>query len=260
MSHLLFFILEKDNNKKINRQLNNHSIKQIVQTKKNKHFYYSSNKNVKNEFEINKNKTGFLPNNKTSKIALKQKIHTIPVRIEHGRLKNIKISDGFKAEGSRITTSANRCVLFNILQNKFYVDFTGKTCLDLCCGSGVVGFELLSLGCKECTFIDCDKQKLASINQSLIKTGLTGQTYQCFLPKLPDFNKQFDIIFFDPPYENDFLESTLEQIIKQNLLNKNGILIVETTQNIDNFCTKTFNILQIRELKNKAKFYFLTTK
>ena len=189
-----------------------------------------------------------------------KKPFTIPVRIEHWRLKNIKISEGFKAEGSRITTSANRCVLFNILQNKFYVEFTNQTCLDLCCGSGIIGFELMSLGCKECTFIDCDKQKLASIKTALIKTGLIGQTYQCFLPKLPDFNQQFDFIFFDPPYENDFLENTLEQIIKQNLLAQNGILIVETTQNIDNFCAETFNILQIRELKNKAKFYFLTTK
>lgn len=189
-----------------------------------------------------------------------KKPFTIPVRIEHGRLKNIKISEGFKAEGSRITTSANRCVLFNILQNKFYIEFDGKSCLDLCCGSGIIGFELMSLGCKECAFIDCDKQKLTSINKSLINTGLIGQTYQCFLPKLPDFNQRFDFIFFDPPYENDFLESTLEQIIKQNLLAQNGILIVETTQNIDNFCAENFNILQIRELKNKAKFYFLTTK
>ena len=47
------------------------------------------------------------------------------VRIEHGNKKGVKICDGFCKEGSRITTSANRCVLFNVLRNKFYLNFNG---------------------------------------------------------------------------------------------------------------------------------------
>lgn len=189
--------------------------------------------------------------------ARQSKRKTIPVRIEHGRLKNIKISDGFFGEGSRITTSSNRCVLFNILQNKFYIDFAGKNCLDLCCGSGVIGFEMMSLGAESCLFLDCDRKKLQSIDKALEKTKLNGKTLQCFLPKMPMFQEKFDIIFFDPPYSNDFCEDILELIKSQNLLNENGIIIVETKRDIEEKCLENFEVLQIRELKNGAKFWFL---
>lgn len=224
---------------------------------KSKYSGYSLRYNKYNDRCINELDGGFVANNAcgASNVVVKQK--TIPVRIEHGRLKNIKISDGFKGEGSRITTSANRCVLFNILQNKFYIDFNGKNCLDLCCGSGIIGFEMMSMGAKNCVFIDCDRKKLQSIDKSLQKTGLQGQTLQCFLPKMPLFREQFDIIFIDPPYENDFCEEALYELKRQDLLRENGIIIVEVKDDIEQKCLNNFKLLQIRELKNGAKFWFL---
>ena len=178
------------------------------------------------------------------------------IRIEHGEKKGIKISDGFFGEGSRITTSANRCVLYNVLKNKLYIDFKGLSCLDLCCGSGIIGFELISLGCKNCTFVDCDRQKLKNIQQSIDKTKFNANTIQAYLPNLSfTNNEKFDIIFFDPPYQNNFEQQTIDKIYENQLLNNNGILIVETLEEIN---TEKYKILDIKQLKNKAKFYFLT--
>ena len=177
------------------------------------------------------------------------------IKIEHGDKKNVKISDGFFSEGSRITTSANRCVLFNVLINKLYLDFNGLNCADFCCGSGIVGFELLSLGAQKCLFVDCDRDKLKNIDTAIKKTGFCAETNYCYLPSFSG-NEQFDLIFFDPPYRNDFCQQTIDMIFEKKLLKKNGILVVETLHEID---TKNYKILDIKHLKNKAMFYFLSS-
>ena len=176
------------------------------------------------------------------------------IRIEHGSRKGIKVSDGFSKEGARITTSANRCVLFNVLRNKLYLDFNNLVCADLCCGSGVVGFECLSLGAKKCLFVDCDKEKLKSINIAINKTGFCGETNYAYLPSW-EHNERFDLIFFDPPYENNFCERMIKIIYEDNLLADNGILVVETKKDIN---VEKYNVLSINKLKNGAKFYFLS--
>lgn len=175
------------------------------------------------------------------------------IRIEHGDKKGVKICDGFCNEGSRITTSANRCILFNVLRNKFYLNFNGLNCADLCCGSGIVGFEFLSLGAKKCLFVDNDRTKLKNIDSAIIKTGFLGETVCAFLPSFLS-NEKFDLIYFDPPYENDFCQKTIDAINDKDLLSSNGILVFETLHDIE---TKNYEVLDIKHLKNGAKFFFL---
>ncbi|EGL38903.1 hypothetical protein HMPREF9126_0350 [Parvimonas sp. oral taxon 110 str. F0139] len=45
-------------------------------------------------------------------------------------------------------------------------------------------------------------------------------------------NLKFDYIFLDPPYKNNYIENTLEFIWDNNILNENGIIILETDKNI----------------------------
>lgn len=175
------------------------------------------------------------------------------IKIEHGNKKGIKISDGFSEEGSRITTSANRCVLFNVLINKFYIDFNNLDCADLCCGSGIVGFEFLSLGARKCLFVDCDRKKIKNIDEAIQKTGFQAETKISFLPLFSN-DDQFDIIYLDPPYKNNFCQQTVDMIYDKNFLKKNGLLIVESLLEID---YNKYDLLDIKNLKNGAKFYFL---
>ena len=183
------------------------------------------------------------------------------IRIEHGDFKGVKISDGFKGEGSRITTSFNRCVLFNILTNKLGVDFDDLNCADLCCGSGIVGFEMLSMGARSCIFVDSDRKKVQNVKNVLQKTHFNGLAEYAFLPNLPIFQEKLDIVFFDPPYENNFCERTLANIVNSGLLADNGLIIIETKKPIaENFVnTLQLKIACIKELKNGAKFFFLQT-
>lgn len=40
--------------------------------------------------------------------------------------------------------------------------------------------------------------------------------------------EKFDVIFLDPPYNKNFIEPVLEGIVKNNLLNENGIVVLES--------------------------------
>ena len=181
------------------------------------------------------------------------------IRIEHGDFKGVKISDGFKGEGSRITTSFNRCVLFNVLTNKLGVDFDGLNCADFCCGSGIVGFEMLSMGARSCVFVDSDRKKVQNVKNVLQKTHFNGLAECAFLPNLPIFHDKLDVIFFDPPYENNFCERTLMNVVNSELLADNGLIIIETKKPIaeDLIANLQLKTVCVKELKNGAKFYFL---
>ena len=181
------------------------------------------------------------------------------IRIEHGDFKGFKVSDGFKGEGSRITTSFNRCVLFNVLTNKFGIDFDGLNCADLCCGSGIVGCEMLSMGARSCVFVDSDRKKVQNVKNVLQKTRFNGFAEHAFLPNLPIFHSKLDIIFFDPPYENNFCERTLTNIVNSNILTYDGLIIVETKKQIAEDFMDTLHLKSVclKELKNGARFYFL---
>ncbi len=39
--------------------------------------------------------------------------------------------------------------------------------------------------------------------------------------------EKFDVIFLDPPYNKNFIEPVLEGIVKNNLLNEDGIVVLE---------------------------------
>ncbi len=181
---------------------------------------------------------------------------TNSIRIEHGQLKGLKVSDGFCGKGSRLTTSCNRCVLFNVLENRFHINFSGLKVADFCCGSGIVGFEMLSIGCESCIFVDFDRKKLNSINDTIKRSNFNATCVYACLPSI-FINDKFDMIFFDPPYENDFCEDTIDTICEQKMMTKNGILIVESLKDIEIKRLSKFEILDIKNLKNDAKFYFL---
>ena len=198
------------------------------------------------------------------------------IRIERGFYKGLAVGNGFRGEGSRITTSLNRGVLFNILINRFHLNLQNLSCADFCCGSGIVGFELMSLGCRSCTFVDCDRKKLNNIeafvdkqnSQDLRKLqnggkqsieGITRFDVKCVYAFLPSFitNDTFDLIFFDPPYKNNFCQKTLDMIVDKNLLADEGMLILETQEDYD---YSAFEIGYSKDLKNGAKFMFLCKK
>src|SRR5210317_259334 len=73
------------------------------------------------------------------------------MRIVGGKYKG-RIFKPNKKFKSRPTTDIAKEGLFNILENRY--DFSTKTMLDLFAGTGSIGYEFLSRGCKEATFVE----------------------------------------------------------------------------------------------------------
>ena len=124
------------------------------------------------------------------------------MRVISGSLKGRNIK-GFNIEGTRPTMDRVKMSIFGSIQN--YIK--DSLVLDLFAGSGNLGIEAISNGCKYCYFIDNNKICIKCINENLTNFNITnkGKTiltdYSKALNLFKKNNIKFDIIFIDPPYK-----------------------------------------------------------
>jgi 16S rRNA (guanine966-N2)-methyltransferase len=130
----------------------------------------------------------------------------------------------------RPTSDRLRETLFNVIAPRI----RGAEFLDLCAGSGAVGIEALSRDAAHATFVDRARPMCELIKSNLGLCRIDehlGNVVQSdaanFLQRAGRAASSWDIIFYDPPYANDYL-SVLEIIgASPNLLNASGLLVVE---------------------------------
>lgn len=148
--------------------------------------------------------------------------HLNTVRINAGvwRSRLLKFPD---AEGLRPTPERVRQTVFNWLGQ----DLTGKKCLDLFAGTGVMGFEALSRNASELTMVEYSKPVASALkqNQGLLMAKNCQIINTDAIQYLALNNQTFDLIFCDPPYQKRWLEKLLPII--GNHLNHGGILYAE---------------------------------
>ena len=78
------------------------------------------------------------------------------------------ILDTPKGLATRPTTDRIKETLFNIINN----ELPGANFLDLFAGSGAIGIEALSRGCKSAVFVENNREALACIGENLMRTKL----------------------------------------------------------------------------------------
>lgn len=123
------------------------------------------------------------------------------------------------------TLSKTRQGIFNSLS--VMIDFEGKIFLDMFAGSGIMSLEALSRGFEVITF-EKDKRTAFSIKETFKSLGLNSNLYfGDALKNILKIDVNPDVIFIDPPYNSDLYEKSLEIIKKENILSKNGIIILE---------------------------------
>ena len=59
-------------------------------------------------------------------------------------------------------------------------------------------------------------------------------------------NQKFDLIFFDPPFNEKNIKNIIELIFIKQLLKKNGILITHRNKNTIDYIPKNFNKIEER--------------
>lgn len=94
-----------------------------------------------------------------------------------------------------------REAIFNALTSMDVI--VGARILDLFAGSGALGIEALSRGAEHCTFIERDRDALASLQDNIKKLNLTDRATVIRADAMLAANKVagIDLVMADPPYE-----------------------------------------------------------
>lgn len=132
----------------------------------------------------------------------------------------------------RPTSDRLRETLFNVIVPRLQ----GARFLDLCAGSGAVGIEALSRGAAHSTFVDRSRKMSGLIEANLDLCRIPEEQTKVVQAEAGDFLRQsisrklepWDIVFFDPPYANDYL--AILRMFGSNtegLLSEHGLLVVE---------------------------------
>ena len=120
--------------------------------------------------------------------------------------------------------------LFNIIQNQI----EDAIILDLFAGSGAIGIEFLSRGAEKAYFCDKSQKAINMVEKNLEKTKLKDKAVIFNTDYIDCINKisniEFDIVFLDPPYKENFSIKAIEKINENKLLKKGGIIIIETDE------------------------------
>ncbi len=104
-----------------------------------------------------------------------------------------------KGESTRPSSSRLRACVFNMCQ----AEIEGAHFLDLCAGSGAMGFEALSRGARHVTFVDNSSRAIMAISKNARSFELKDQIslhHGDALVALKRIQGPFDIVFIDPPY------------------------------------------------------------
>lgn len=149
------------------------------------------------------------------------------MRIIGGKLRGKAILPpaGYKA---RPTTDFAKEGLFNTLDNEFFFD--DLAVLDLFGGTGSISFEFASRGAGEVITVEMNPGNAAFIKKTAAALGL-DPVVKVLHQNVFDFigicTKRFDIIFADPPYAIEGLDSIPDKVLSRSLVHPGGYLILE---------------------------------
>jgi|TARA_B110000914_G_C15382114_1_gene408283 16S rRNA (guanine966-N2)-methyltransferase len=123
--------------------------------------------------------------------------------------------------------------IFNILvhSNKLKISLQNSNVLDLFSGVGSFGLECLSRGARHVIFVENYVNALQVLQKNILNLDYQG-SYEVIEKNIIDnlnfksIKKKFEVIFLDPPYKEKRLSSILDNIIKSNILNNEGIIII----------------------------------
>ncbi len=128
-------------------------------------------------------------------------------------------------DGLRPTNERIRETLFNWIGPSIH----GLTCLDLFAGTGALGFEALSRGASHVDFVEISPVALKKLKESAATLNASGarihrQDAEAFL-KLG--NGPWNLIFLDPPFQDQTQEHLCRLIAEHGCLTDGGRVYVE---------------------------------
>lgn len=179
------------------------------------------------------------------------------MRVISGFLKGRNLK-GDKIKGTRPTMDKIKQSLFAMIQN----DVNDAICLDLFSGSGSLGIEAISNGASFAYFVDKNRIAYETTKDNIKtfkiedKTKVMLDDYMKALNYFKDSNIKFNLIFLDPPYNDNLINNILSFINENDLLYKDGQVICEFS--IENLEDQYGNLVLLKDRQygdKKIKIY-----
>jgi 16S rRNA (guanine(966)-N(2))-methyltransferase RsmD len=156
------------------------------------------------------------------------------LRLTGGALKGKKVKARGLGKSSshgalRATSAKVRESVFNIIGPLI----TDSVFIDLFAGSGTMGMEAMSRGAGSVYFIESDRDRARSLEDTLNDCGCMGKAIirsmrsEDFISFAKDESIKADIIFLDPPYGYDSLHEVIELLGEGELLTNDSLVIAE---------------------------------
>jgi 16S rRNA (guanine966-N2)-methyltransferase len=137
-----------------------------------------------------------------------------------------RLLDIADVEGLRPTSERIRETLFNWLSPRI----AGSRCLDLFAGTGALGLEALSRGAAEVVFVEKSAKAIATLRRNIQTLDATAAVLHrgdanTFLRDAND--RQFDIVFLDPPFAADMLGDLCRLLDETSVLAHGALVYIE---------------------------------
>ncbi len=130
-------------------------------------------------------------------------------------------------------TRPTQARLRQALLNSIQAELPGARVLDLFAGSGALGFESLSRGAEQVTFVESSRAALTVMSENAkalkVENQITilNQTVESLLSDRNFPGAPFDIVFADPPYEKAWELKLLQDAPWEKWLSPQGLFCLE---------------------------------
>ncbi len=162
------------------------------------------------------------------------------MRVISGTLRSrvLKTLDG---NNTRPTLDKVKGSVFNHLGN-----LSNKSFLDLYAGSGSIGIEAVSRGCKVVYFNEINQKAIKVIKENLDTFRITNYHLSSSdaLRYLQSFKETVDVIYLDPPFDSDY-QIVLDEIYNKNILASYGEIVVESEKDLNFLVPDTYKTKEV---------------
>ncbi|SIR07207.1 16S rRNA (guanine966-N2)-methyltransferase [Rhizobium sp. RU20A] len=167
---------------------------------------------------------------------------------------------GPKSDAIRPTTDRTRESLFNILQHAHAGVLEGTRVLDLFAGTGAVGIEALSRGCRSGILVEQSVEGRGIIQSNIETLGLQGRA-RILRRDATDLGKvgnldPFHLLFADPPYGQGLGEKAIAAAISGGWLVPGALIILEERADVVSVLPERCAFLDMREFGDTRMHFY----
>ncbi len=155
------------------------------------------------------------------------------MRIIAGRMKGRKLltptNDKIRPTSDRLRES-----IFNLLMHGSYggEHIIDRRVMDLCCGTGALGFEAISRGASECIFVDQDKSSLALAKDNAMHCQVipSCQFLLADVARLPAVRAPVALVLMDAPYDRPLTLPAYTALCNGNWFEEGALFVIEQSK------------------------------